>query len=178
MIQDDAEAWVRSAGTLGGSLLVRASKERIEQMRRQLAEMESQLLHPVLCEIQLFRQMAGRKEWVGEATPVLLAGGRAAFGAYHRLDYIGDYDVAVAQESRIADPVHMHATEGLIGDEHILAELGDVLAGLHAGRTDAEQVTLFKSLGIGLEDVAAAQVALRNAERMGVGTVLDIGGRR
>lgn len=116
MIEDDAEAWVQSAGTLGGSLLVRASKERIAQMRRQLAEMESQLLHPVLCEIQLFRQLAGRKEWVGEATPVLLAGGRAAFGAYHRLDYIGDYDVEVAQESRIADPVHMHATQGLIGD--------------------------------------------------------------
>jgi ornithine cyclodeaminase/alanine dehydrogenase-like protein (mu-crystallin family) len=61
--------------------------------------------------------------------------------------------------------------QGLIpGEQHIRAELGEVLAGTHAGRTDAEQLTLFRSLGIGVEDLAAAQLAVRSARRLGLGT--------
>ncbi|MBZ0300332.1 MAG: ornithine cyclodeaminase family protein, partial [Anaerolineae bacterium] len=47
--------------------------------------------------------------------------------------------------------------EGLIGDDHIRAELGDVLLGTHPGRTSPEAITLFKSLGLAVEDLASAQ---------------------
>lgn len=72
----------------------------------------------------------------------------------------------------------MPRAEGAITDAHIVGELGEVLAGRIGGRRDAREITLFKSLGLGVEDVAAAHHVLRQAEAGGVGTVLDLGGRR
>jgi len=45
---------------------------------------------------------------------------------------------------------------GLIGDEHIVAEIGEVLAGRIAGRQSAKQITLYKSLGHVAQDLASA----------------------
>ena len=56
------------------------------------------------------------------------------------------------------------------GDDRIAAELGDVLAGGHPGRTDAEELTVFKSLGLGVEDLAAAELVVRKAREQGIGT--------
>ena len=53
-----------------------------------------------------------------------------------------------------------------------------MLAGRAAGRRTREEVTLFESLGLGVEDVAAAHVVLTNAERTGAGTRLQLGGAR
>src|SRR5437588_190382 len=49
------------------------------------------------------------------------------------------------------------AREGAIGPEHIRAELGEVLAGERPGRTSPDEITLFKSLGLAVEDLAAAE---------------------
>jgi len=62
--------------------------------------------------------------------------------------------------------------EGHIGADHIRAELGDVLTGRHPGRTAANEFTVFKSLGLAVEDLAAAELAAANAERAGIGTVV------
>jgi ornithine cyclodeaminase/alanine dehydrogenase-like protein (mu-crystallin family) len=65
--------------------------------------------------------------------------------------------------------------EGLIaGQEHIRAELGEVVSGAHAGRASDQELTLFRSLGIGVEDLAAAQVAVQNARRAGLGTEVEL----
>lgn len=68
--------------------------------------------------------------------------------------------------------------EGAVGDEHILAELGEVLAGRHPGRGSDEERTLFKSVGIGVEDVAAAHHIYDKARAQGLGTTLEFGGER
>ncbi|MEO0017539.1 MAG: hypothetical protein RLZZ522_822 [Verrucomicrobiota bacterium] len=59
---------------------------------------------------------------------------------------------------------------GLIGTEHIRAELGEIVAGTKPGRTDPEAVTFFKSVGIAIQDLAAASRVLANAEQLGIGT--------
>jgi ornithine cyclodeaminase/alanine dehydrogenase-like protein (mu-crystallin family) len=65
--------------------------------------------------------------------------------------------------------------EGLItGEEHIRAELGEVLAGSHTGRADDDELTMFRSLGLGVEDLAAAQVAVEAARRQGLGTEVEL----
>jgi ornithine cyclodeaminase len=56
------------------------------------------------------------------------------------------------------------------GADHIRAELGEVLAGRDPGRTDADGITLFRSLGIGIEDLAAARAAVQAARERGLGT--------
>lgn len=72
----------------------------------------------------------------------------------------GDYRAAVEQ--------------GLIGEDHVRAELGEVLAGLRPGRRDEREITLFRSLGLAVEDLAAAERAVRTAAGLGVGTEVHL----
>ena len=68
--------------------------------------------------------------------------------------------------------------EGAVSDGHILGDLGDVLLGRLEGRTGPKDLTIFKSLGLAVEDLAAANHVLRKAEAGGVGLVTDLGGLR
>jgi ornithine cyclodeaminase len=67
------------------------------------------------------------------------------------------------------------ANEGAIGPEHILADLGEVLEGVHSGRTSPAEITLFKSLGLALEDLAAAAHVYRKAQETNAGTWIEFG---
>ncbi len=58
---------------------------------------------------------------------------------------------------------------GLIGREHIHAELGELVLGRKAGRSDDQQVTFFKSVGLAVQDAIAAKFALENAARLKLG---------
>ncbi|MBI3492003.1 MAG: ornithine cyclodeaminase family protein [Acidobacteria bacterium] len=63
--------------------------------------------------------------------------------------------------------------EGRFGADHVVAEIGEIVAGAAARRSDAE-VTLFKSLGLAVEDVTAADLAYKRAVERGVGTELTL----
>jgi ornithine cyclodeaminase len=65
----------------------------------------------------------------------------------------------------------MALREGAIDEGHIRAEVGEVLEGLAPGRTSPDEITCFKSLGIAIEDLAAAELALATAESQDIGTV-------
>jgi ornithine cyclodeaminase len=71
----------------------------------------------------------------------------------------GDYIQAVA--------------EGAIAEGHIRAELGQVLAGDAPGRGSEEEITVFESLGLAVEDLAAAEFLVRRAAETGAGTTLE-----
>ena len=58
---------------------------------------------------------------------------------------------------------------GLIGREHIHAELGELVLGRRTGRADDRQITLFKSVGLAVQDAVAARVAMENAARLKLG---------
>ena len=59
--------------------------------------------------------------------------------------------------------------EGAFGADHIQAELGEVIIGTDPGRRSASELTLFKSLGLAVEDVASAAFILKRARQTGVG---------
>ena len=65
------------------------------------------------------------------------------------------------------------AAEGAVGPEHIKAELGEVLAGMHPGREHEDELTVFESLGIAAEDLASAELIVRRARERGIGTEVD-----
>ena len=56
---------------------------------------------------------------------------------------------------------------GVIARDHVLAELADLASGRHPGRRDAQEVTLFKSVGTALEDLCAAELVARRSAREG-----------
>jgi alanine dehydrogenase len=63
--------------------------------------------------------------------------------------------------------------EGRFGPDHIVAELGQLVAGAAGRRSDSE-VTIFKSLGLAVEDVTAGQLAYRRAVERGIGQELSL----
>ncbi len=65
-------------------------------------------------------------------------------------------------------------TAGAIAPSHIAAELGEVVAGVKPGRQTAREVTLFKSLGLAAEDLAAGQFILDRARALGVGQTVQL----
>ncbi len=61
------------------------------------------------------------------------------------------------------------ASEGAVGPEHIRAEIGQILIGKEPGRTSPEEITVFESQGIAIEDLASAQFLYRKALEQGAG---------
>jgi len=60
-----------------------------------------------------------------------------------------------------------------VGPDHIRAELGEILTGKAKGRTSTGEITLFKSLGLAVEDLASAQFLFEKAKRGGTGTWVE-----
>jgi ornithine cyclodeaminase len=65
-------------------------------------------------------------------------------------------------------------SDGAISDGHIRAELGEVAIGAHPGRSGPAAITVFRSLGLAVEDLAAAELAVANARRAGAGTEVEL----
>ena len=65
------------------------------------------------------------------------------------------------------------AAEGAIGADHIHAELGEVLISSRPGRTSDDEITVFKSLGLAIEDLAAAAHVYQKAAQRNVGTWVE-----
>ena len=68
--------------------------------------------------------------------------------------------------------------EGAINDDHIQGEIGDVLAGKIQGRKSPDEITLFKSLGLGIEDLASAHHIYEKALDQKIGVSIPLGGGR
>ena len=62
--------------------------------------------------------------------------------------------------------------QGLIQRSHFGSELGDVVLGRSPGRRSADEITLFKSVGVAIQDLCAATMALENARRFDLGVPL------
>jgi ornithine cyclodeaminase len=62
---------------------------------------------------------------------------------------------------------------GVIAEDHILGELGEIVLGRLAGRTDESQITLFKSVGVAVQDAIAAARALNGAQDQNLGTRIE-----
>lgn len=65
--------------------------------------------------------------------------------------------------------------EGVIGPDHIRAELGEVLTGEKPGRMSPDEITLFKSLGLAVEDLASANYLYRRAKELNAGVWVEFG---
>jgi alanine dehydrogenase len=95
-----------------------------------------------------------------EIDPRLYAATRAVVDSLEQCAEIGDLHHALAA--------------GAVTTGHVHATLAEIVAGQKPGRSDARQITLFDSTGIGLQDVAAAAGVYRRALARGVGTRLAI----
>ena len=63
--------------------------------------------------------------------------------------------------------------KGFFTKGHIHAELGEIVSEKQPGRTSKAQITLFKSVGVAVQDAAAARLALYNAQKLGLGQTIS-----
>jgi len=100
-------------------------------------------------------------------------------GFMTELNAIPDFDkIVVDNWSEIQHreiPVLAQAKiQGVISDDDIHAEMGEVILGQKPGRESAAERILFSGVGMGLLDIAVATRVLRRAEEAGIGTMLNL----
>jgi ornithine cyclodeaminase len=135
----------------------------------------------LLCTVTSATEPFLRGEWLSPGAHVNAAG--SSIASARELDA-----AAVARASLFVDRRESTVNEagdflfakaeGAVTEEHIRGEIGDVLAGKIAGRRSLDEITLFKSLGLAIEDAAAAEHVRRRAVEAGLGVEFDFGGRR
>ena len=83
---------------------------------------------------------------------------------------VDSIEAALEEAGDIVIPIR----EGVIQREDIWAELGEIVTGKKRGRTSEEERTLFKSVGLGIQDAAVGKFVFQKAQSMGVGTQVDL----
>jgi ornithine cyclodeaminase len=115
-----------------------------------------------------------RREWLAPGAHVNAVG--ACVPAARELDTATMAEAAVFADSR--ESVRNEAGDFLIAEREgvanpIRAELGELLTGAAPGRADDDELTVFESLGLAAEDLAAASYLYEKASRLGAGTAAD-----
>jgi alanine dehydrogenase len=133
----------------------------------------------IICTVTTAREPVVKGEWVAPGAHINAVG--AFTPTTRELDtnavarsrlYVDRRESALNEAGEYLIP----RSEGMIGDDHIAGEIGDVLLGRVPGRTLADEITLFKSLGIAIEDLASAHYVLQQAREQNIGTWVEIGG--
>ena len=135
----------------------------------------------LVCTVTASREPVVRNDWVAEGCHVNAVG--ASTPGARELDtplvararFFVDRRESARNE---AGDFLIPRREGAVSEEHLQGELGEVLTGRVPGRRNPREVTVFKSLGLAIEDLAAADLVLRKAEAGQVGLVVELSGRR
>jgi ornithine cyclodeaminase/alanine dehydrogenase-like protein (mu-crystallin family) len=117
-----------------------------------------------------------RREWLKPGAHVNVIGGRPP--TMRELDVATVADSAFYVDRRESAEKeafdYRDALEaGAIGTDHIKGEIGEVLIGTAPGRQSPDELTVFRSLGLAVEDLAAAEYVVRRAREQGVGVEVE-----
>jgi alanine dehydrogenase len=121
------------------------------------------------------------REWLRPGTHVNSVGFNSAGEGEVDAATIRDSVLVVESRANALAPPPAGAIEltraieaGVITADHIKAELGELVAGSATGRTGDDQLTLYKSVGVAVQDAAAASLVLRAAQAQGAGRVIEL----
>jgi Predicted ornithine cyclodeaminase, mu-crystallin homolog len=135
----------------------------------------------IICTVTSSREPVLNGEWVAPGAHVNAVGASTPQARELDTALVARSRIFVdRRESALKEPgdLLVPMSEGAITPDHIVAELGETVAGMRRGRESREENTLFKSLGLAVEDVAAARYAYDEAVRRSMGTTIDLGGKR
>jgi ornithine cyclodeaminase len=131
----------------------------------------------IVCTVTASREPVLRGEWLRPGTHVNAVG--ASLATARELDneavrrarvFVDRRESALNEAGDLLIPIR----EGAISPEHIVAEIGDLVSGRDPGRRNDDEITLFKSLGIAVEDLASAQFLYERATRDRAGAWVEL----
>ena len=175
---------VRVAGRHGekAMALVKEAREWLPRANLRMTTSYSQAEDgaDVICAATHSAEPVVQREWLSAGAHVTSVGyntaGREIDGATFR-------DALVVVESRAAalapppagsNDIAMAISEGAMTRDGVHAELGELVSGARPGRADPAQITLYKSVGVAVQDAAAAAMVLDAAGKAGVGRTIDL----
>lgn len=115
-------------------------------------------------------------DWVSPGMHINTVGGSSrgeqeiATGIFLRSKLVVDDFVNASSLGQITQPV----AKGELKKEHVYAELGELVLGHKSGRTTNEELTVFVSSGLAIQDVAAAHMVFLKAKQKGLGTTIKL----
>lgn len=176
--------WSRSGAAVGSRAEVFATRAREQfAVHVTVCETVEQAVSDadVVCTVTSARTPVLEGRWLRPGTHVNAVG--ASMRTARELDtsavvnarLFGDRRESVLAES---GDVLIPIAEGAISESHLLGELGDLVTGRVNGRTSRDEITLFKSLGLAVEDVAALRHIHTRATAVGRGSTIEFGGLR
>lgn len=135
----------------------------------------------VVCTCTTSAEPVVRGAWIEEGTHINAVGSSVASAR--------EWDAAAVRRSRLfvdrreaaineAGDFLLAKQEGAVGNDHIVGEIGQVVAGDMQGRTSDREVTMFKSVGLAVEDLAAAALVYEKARASDAAARVSLGGRR
>ena len=168
---------------------IRLAGRDLARTRKVAAELAGQLGLPVAAHDAVAEAVAGagivvtattsprpvlRREWLSPGTHVNAVG--ACVPADREIDTATMAEAAVFADSR--ESVRKEAGDFLLAERDgavnpVRAELGELLTGTAPGRAHDDEITVFESLGLAAEDLAAASYLYQKASRLGAGTAAD-----
>lgn len=130
----------------------------------------------VVCTVTASSEPVLHREWLKDGAHVNAVG--ACFPHTRELDTRTVADAAFFVDRREsaeheAGDLLLAVEEGAVTTQHIRAELGEVLEGIAPGRSDERELTVFESLGLAVEDLAAAEYLEQRARETGTGTEVE-----
>ncbi|MDQ3420769.1 MAG: ornithine cyclodeaminase family protein, partial [Acidobacteriota bacterium] len=172
----DVRVWSRSS--VNADTFIREMQPHVECSLRKVGSAEEAVRDAAIVALTTAsKEPVVYSEWIADGTHICAVGAcrpaeREMEGALvARADlYVDSREAALAEAGDIVLPIK----EGLIDPTHIKAELGEITGGRVPGRVSGDRVTIFKSLGMAVEDVAAAHLVYRRAMARGVGQVVTL----
>jgi alanine dehydrogenase len=116
-----------------------------------------------------------RREWLSPGVHVNSVGANPSGRGEVDAATIAEALVAVESRESTLAPPPAGAPEFLQGDHGDVVELGELVSGRRPGRTSPEQITLYKSVGVAVQDAAAAALVLAAARERSVGHEIELG---
>jgi alanine dehydrogenase len=115
------------------------------------------------------------REWLSPGVHVNSVGANPSGSGEVDAATIAEALVAVESRDSTLAPPPAGAPEFLAGDHGDVVELGELVSGARPGRTSPEQITLYKSVGVAVQDAAAAALVLAAARERSIGREIELG---
>ena len=129
----------------------------------------------IVCTTTPVKNSIVNREWIKEGTHINAIGADAK--GKEELDpailLIAKVVVDDIAQASHSGEIHVPIAKGIYRKENVYAALGEIVAGTKPGR-EGDEITVFDSTGLAIQDVATAEVIVEEAKRLGVGSEIDL----
>ena len=130
----------------------------------------------VVVTVTPVREPIVKSEWIGPGVHINAIGADAPGKEEHDPELLKRAKIVIDdwEQASHSGEINVPLAKGIIARENIWAEIGEVVAGLKPGRTSPDEITIFDSTGLAIQDAVTAELAYKKALAKGIGQFIEI----